>query len=303
MTRQRKTLRGIDGAVITYMDHDELHLPGRIEELLDTARGAADRGSGAAQTGEESMFKALHGCACAIDQCGDADGYAGCSRGELHALHRQMLDDLVKTNIGLVYAMRDRAPPSSVDPDEFVSEGFWRLFQAVLGFDPWRGYRFSSYACTSIKRGFASLRRQERRRDEVLERLRHDSPAHISCGAGEDARARGRLAEEVHAVLLDEDAGFSPVERFVIVRRLLHPVQRAPETLKAIGAILHLGKERVRQIQLTALNKLRYILGEKDHGVARPPIVVETHTKRVIASGEDGEDAACRNRRSSVVAA
>lgn len=262
-TRQLQSLQGLDGNVITYMDDTELHQPGRIRSLLDAAEAVMRSGSGAARADESALFKALHACGCAIAKSRGDAGFARRDKSALHELYQRILDYLVSENIGLVYDMRKRARISDVDPDDLFSEGLWRLFQAVRRFDPWRGFRFSTYACTSILRGFVSLRRKKRCETETLDRLKHDSIIQEGVESSIGEIDNQWLAEQVRDLLLGGNAGLSPIERFVIVRRLLQPANTSPDTLQSIGEMFRLSKERIRQIQLTALEKLRHILGDE----------------------------------------
>ena len=301
MTQEFKMLRGIDGAMITYLDHDELHVPGRIRKLLDGFQEVVGARGGAARTDEAALFKALHACGCAIDRCRGDNGYARRSRGQLYELYQRALQYLVNENIGLVYDMRKRARIADIDADELFSEGLWRLFQAVRRFDPWRGFRFSTYACTSILRGFVSLRRKKRCEAETLERLFHSTAVQEAVDPGSCELESRLLSEHVLDVLLGEEAGLTPIERFVVVRRLMQPAQAPPETLQAIGELFGLSKERIRQIQLTALGKLRHI--DEEDSAARSAVATQDRGDCLIASGGDDENSVCCEHRSSMVAA
>jgi len=283
-TRQLKTMQGTNGAAITYMDHPELHASSRIRQLLDAAETIMRSGNGAARTDESALFKALHACGYAIHKSRGENGYASRSKVALDELYQRTLEYLVSENIGLVYDMRKRARIADVDPDDLFSEGLWRLFQAVRRFDPWRGFRFSTYACTSILRGFVSLRRKKRCENDTLERLRNDSVIQEGVESGICELDNQWLAEQVRDLLLGGNAGLTPVERFVIVRRLLHPANTSPDTLQSIGEMFQLSKERIRQIQLTALEKLRLILGQDEYAPRPAPAAVETPRARTLAA-------------------
>src|SRR5204863_7885212 len=72
---------------------------------------------------------------------------------------------LIQANLGLVYDLIGRSRFGSLERDEMSSEGMMALLRAVDTFDPWRGFRFSTYACNAILRAFsrAALHDSKRR--------------------------------------------------------------------------------------------------------------------------------------------
>jgi RNA polymerase sigma factor (sigma-70 family) len=284
MTRQLKMTKAADGTVIAYMEHPELNLPGRTKQLLAAAEEVLASGKNVARTHEATLFKALHAAGCAIH----AARKSPAKRERLCGFYQRILDYLVSENIGLVYDMRRRSRIADVDPDDLFSEGLWRLFQAVRRFDPWRGFRFSTYACTSILRGFVSLRRKKRCENETMDKIKRG----VECteeGIIEECNLDDNLlAEQIRDLLLGTNAALTPVERFVIARRLLHPQNTSPDTLQAIGEMFKLSKERIRQIQLTALEKLRHILGEDHAPPGTEDLLIDTARDRVIAGTAEG---------------
>ena len=61
-------------------------------------------------------------------------------------------------------------------------------------------------------------------------------------------------------MLHDNVAALTPAERFIIERRFLQTDAPRPDTLASIGKVIQLSRERVRQIQMRALDKLRAAL-------------------------------------------
>lgn len=246
-----------NGAVIEYIDHAELHRTANVQRLLERAHQIFANGSLEAPEDETMMFKALHATAYTIERLRRRGRTTMARRRRLAILHQRILEFLVNQNIGLVYDMRKRSRVADVDPDDLSSDGLWTLFRAVASFDPWRGFRFSTYACTSILRGFLLLAQRRRRRVDQLSRLRDDSleeSRRPSPGLDIDTQLR---IERLRQMLHDNAARLTPMEQFVIDQRLLHEPAQRPETLESIGKLFRLSKERVRQIQVGALDKLR----------------------------------------------
>ncbi len=245
------------GAVIEYIDHPELHRTANVQRLLERANEIFAHGSLEAPEDETMMFKSLHATAYTIERLRRRGRTTIARRRRLAVLHQRILEFLVNQNIGLVYDMRKRSRVADVDPDDLSSDGLWTLFRAVASFDPWRGFRFSTYACTSILRGFLLLAQRRRRRVDQLSRLRDDSleeSRRSSPGLDIDTQLR---IERLRQMLQDNAARLTPMEQFVIDQRLLHEPAQRPETLESIGKLFRLSKERVRQIQVGALDKLR----------------------------------------------
>jgi RNA polymerase primary sigma factor len=164
-------------------------------------------------------------------------------------------DHIIEQNLGLVYTMISRFSGRDLDWDEQRSDALFAMIRAVDGFNPWCGFRFSTYACNAITRSLIHLsKRTSKRRNRFpveheawLERpLRVDRWGELYTDRLQRALQRnlGELTEREAAVL-----GW----RF--------PLQGGPSlTLGEIGAAIGLSKERARQIQEQALSKLRSVL-------------------------------------------
>ncbi|MCK6456948.1 MAG: sigma-70 family RNA polymerase sigma factor [Phycisphaerae bacterium] len=169
-----------------------------------------------------------------------------------HSLRQRLID----ANLGLVYDLIGRSRFSTLDRDEMVSEGMMALLRSVDTFDPWRGYRFSTYACNAILRAFSRAAMRDSRRRSLLtvpydpEFEKSDLPRIRS----EDRE--GLYVERLDSILRHNDAELTSVERSVLAKRF--PEEHNDRmTLDRIGREMRVSKERVRQIQLSALNKLR----------------------------------------------
>lgn len=202
---------------------------------------------------EEALFTAMHTCAHRATA-----GRTGGGRADHRTLWAKRWSKIrgfiVKRNLGLVYSTLTRVSSATygLDQDELRSEGLYALLRAVERFDPGRGFRFSTYACTIIRRALLNRAQQERRyhrrfpvqHDEAFERPdRRDE-------AGELAVERLRKILQGNAGELTGRESRVLAERFPIDRR------KRP-TFAQLGAVIGVSKERVRQIQRSALDKLR----------------------------------------------
>ncbi|MFK7960158.1 MAG: sigma-70 family RNA polymerase sigma factor [Phycisphaerales bacterium] len=173
-------------------------------------------------------------------------------------------EQIAETNLALVLAMAKRTRMSEVDFADLVSEGNMALLRSVDKFDCGRGFKFSTYACRAILKAFS---RQGMKLSKYRQRFPTDfDPAMEKSNHLETLRAEQEResAAEVKHIVLSNDADLSSVERTVIHHRfgLGHEKPTNPLTLEQVGQIIGVTKERVRQIQNKALEKIRLRLEE-----------------------------------------
>jgi RNA polymerase primary sigma factor len=171
----------------------------------------------------------------------------------------QIREQIAETNLALVLAMAKRTRMSEVDFADLVSEGNMALLRAVDKFDAGRGYKFSTYACRAILKAFS---RQGMKLSKYRQRFPTDfDPKLERSNFLETKRAdfEKDAAEEVKRIVLDNRADLTDVERTVIEHRfgLESGDQEKPMTLEQVGQIIGVTKERVRQIQNKAMEKIR----------------------------------------------
>ena len=176
-------------------------------------------------------------------------------------------EGLVRVNMPLVLAMAKRTRITGADFSDLVSEGSLALLRSVDKFDCRRGYKFSTYACRSILKSFSRVAaRTARHRGRFPAEF---DPALEKSDFLEQKRSsvEGDCIAEIRTILGDNLAKLSEVERQVIRARfaLDEPSNgQTPKgkTLEEVGALIGVTKERVRQIQNKALDKLRNVLEE-----------------------------------------
>jgi RNA polymerase sigma factor (sigma-70 family) len=144
--------------------------------------------------------------------------------------------------------------------DDMVGEGQVVLIRAVAAFNPWMGIRFSTYAFTCLMRAYTRLYRRHTTdrmfRAAPLESLPHGEPVYVQ----DDESSAVGLAG-LDKFLREEDPLLTSREKLVLCRRFhLNSDAMASETLEEVGRDLGLSKERIRQVQMKALAKLRSVL-------------------------------------------
>ncbi len=165
-------------------------------------------------------------------------------------------------NLALVLAMAKRTRMHDVDFGDLISEGNMALLRAVEKFDAARGFKFSTYACRAILKGFSRIAVKSNRYhamfptefDPTMERSNEMDVRRQSVA--KDA------VEDLHDIIERNSADLTDVERRVIEARFA--VNRSDDTdsmtLAEVGEVIGVTKERVRQIQNRALEKLRSTL-------------------------------------------
>lgn len=216
-------------------------------------------------------------------------------------------DRLIATHARICYGVASRWTQNETHIADLAQEGVFGLMWALDKFDPERGNRFGSYARWWIKSAVESkvsdvmlsvdmsarIYRKARgaepsKGEEDLvpweARIASRGEVYLDAPVGEgedtmvDLLADTRPNPEDVSLESDrisairaaiEDAltkGMSPREAAVLRRRDL---SERPETLEAIAESLGISRERVRQIQNTALSKLRRHMRDFDTSLLR----------------------------------
>lgn len=167
----------------------------------------------------------------------------------------QVRNQLVQANVRLVYGLAQKYAADPEEVDDFISEGALILMQAVEKFDYSKGFRFSTYATHSVQRHFFRLiqRRQRRKQREAL------SPVEIMSMVSAPEVEQPDFNPSVAAELIKRfDKCLNPREKAILVQRLGLAGEKQ-STLKVIAEEIGLSKERVRQLQMSAIQKLQQL--------------------------------------------
>jgi RNA polymerase primary sigma factor/RNA polymerase sigma factor len=176
-------------------------------------------------------------------------------------------NQIVRANLRLVVSIAKRHVGQADNFFELVSDGNMSLIRAAEKFDYSRGNKFSTYASWAIMKNFArtipgELKIRDRFRtsqdDAFLAATEHRTDQ------AEEELQQARRQDQVNRILsrLDER------EQKIIVSRFGLRTGQEPLTLKEVGEVMGVTKERVRQIEARALSKLR--LAARDERIELP---------------------------------
>ena len=177
-----------------------------------------------------------------------------------HQSYQTTRDRLVNANLGLVFDLLGKNRFTNVEIEESRSEGLMALLRAVDTYNPWSGYRFSTYACNAILRAFSRLALHESKR-QTLRATRFET--HMEPDDWIEQQTEGDLdllIERMGIVLKEDRAELTDIEQKILQARFPLSTSSKRSTLKTVGARMNISKERVRQIQESALSKLRRAL-------------------------------------------
>ncbi len=168
---------------------------------------------------------------------------------------------IVRANLRLVVSIAKKFSDLRNTFDELLSEGITSLLRAVEKFDFDRGFRFSTYATQAVRRTLCRLLQQNHRdRSRFL-----TSESTVFEEAADDA-PEGTMTEsrwhELKRALVKMLSKLDPRERAIIRRRFGLDSNDEVQTLQSLAGEMGVCKERVRQLEMRAMSKLRSMAEE-----------------------------------------
>lgn len=165
-------------------------------------------------------------------------------------------DRLVKSNMRLVISIVKKFVNSHNAFDDLLSDGIVALMRAVDKFDVALGFRFSTYATQVVRRNsYRRVMENQKERQRITLSV-HDagvdiSDEHRASGMSEIRweALRGRLSN-----MLDR---LDRREKLIVRARFSLGGHRRVQTLQKLADRLGVSKERIRQLEKRALDKLR----------------------------------------------
>jgi len=190
-----------------------------------------------------------------------------CKGSELDEIERlqdealALKNQIIRANLRLVVSIAKKRVGPTNNFFELVSDGNMSLIRAAEKFDAGRGFKFSTYASWAIMKNFTrSIPEEMHRRDrfvtgnnEMFEAAPDTRPDVYEQESGH------RRSQEIVKGMLGR---LNDRERRVLISR--YGIGGADEqTLEQLGRELGVTKERVRQIESRAQEKLRKIAREE----------------------------------------
>jgi RNA polymerase sigma factor (sigma-70 family) len=181
---------------------------------------------------------------------------------ELQKQVNEVKDLLVNANMRLVVSIAKKHAAQSDNFWELLSDGNMSLLRAVEKFDYSRGFKFSTYASWAIMKNFArSIPDEKHRRERYV--TGHEELFELAADTRSDEHEILAAAEQQKQQvnrLLDY---LEPREREIM--RMRHGLDCGGEgmTLEEIGHRQGITKERVRQLHVRIMKKLRDIAKEQ----------------------------------------
>ncbi len=194
----------------------------------------------------------------------DANRPKSCLMGQIEGLYEESVAinrQIVRANLRLVVSIAKRHAGPAQDIFELVSDGNLSLIRAVQKFDVSRGNRFSTYATWAIVQNFArSIPNVLRQRGRFCTNHAETFSAIEDVRADQYERESDQIQRESHVTGILKRLDGRELQ--IVTSRFGLTHGQKPLTLQQLGALLGITRERVRQIQCRALNKLRMSAAE-----------------------------------------
>lgn len=267
---QRKDLEDLFAKPLSYVYDDRFRRPSQMNEIL---RREVTVVPGTAPTleNEQTLFLQMNYCrykmGTVLRRLKRQAEWDRTDLKELLQWYQQQLEfrsKIVTANMGLVLAMSRRINSTDLEFTDLISEGSMALLRATEKFDCGRGWKFSTYACRAILKAFSRVAKQSYR-------YRNRFPAQLDTTMMKDDSLEQKreedfydLVDDVRDIMEYNLADLTDIEKSIVEMRFsLNDRDKKPLTLKQVGEVLGLTKERIRQIQKKALAKIRTITEER----------------------------------------
>jgi len=170
-------------------------------------------------------------------------------------------DAIVQANLRLVFSIVKKFVNKANSFDDLLSDGIVALIRAVEKFDYDRGFRFSTYATQVVRRNaYRTVVQRQKERQRVAGGLQE-----LGLDVSDESR-QGSISEhrwhDLRSRLTTMLGELDRREKLIIRARFSLGSHRKVHTLQSLADRLGVSKERVRQLEKRALDKLRAMAGE-----------------------------------------
>ena len=179
----------------------------------------------------------------------------------LVALSEWHRDRILEANLRLVFSIVKNYVSPNNTFDDLLSDGIVGLIRAVEKFDSGYGFRFSTFATQVVRRNTCRMVMVNQQNRQRVSSGLQDLDLEISDEGRSSAISEKRWHElrSILAVMLDD---LDRRERFIVRARFSIGSHRKVHTLQSLANRLGISKERVRQLEHRAIDKLRAMAGE-----------------------------------------
>jgi len=170
---------------------------------------------------------------------------------------------LIRSNLRLVVSIAKRHIKPSSNFFEMVSDGNMSLIRAIEKFDYTKGNKFSTYASWAIMKNFARSIPAEH---TILDRYRTGNDEVFQYSTDNRANQFQQELEnkKQHQAIMHILDQLDGRERDIILQRYGLNQGTEPLTLEQVGNRFGVTKERIRQLEARALQKLRKIASQEN---------------------------------------
>jgi RNA polymerase primary sigma factor len=170
-------------------------------------------------------------------------------------------NQIIRSNLRLVVSIAKRHVAPSSNFFELISDGNMSLMRAVEKFDYARGNKFSTYASWAIVKNFArSIPEESHHRDRFV--TGHDAMFESAADSRTDEQEMELVQKNLKLTVQGFLDKLDPREKHIIQRRFgLGGKEEC--TLESLGRELGITKERVRQIESRAQEKIRRLASQE----------------------------------------
>jgi RNA polymerase sigma factor (sigma-70 family) len=169
---------------------------------------------------------------------------------------------LIRSNLRLVVSIAKKHVKPNGNFFEMVSDGNISLIRAIEKFDYSRGFKFSTYATWAIMKNYARSIPAEH---NLLDRYRTGSDELFMSSPDQrsDQFEQELVNHRQHEAIVQILNRLDERERNIIMYRFGLNQDTEPQTLEQLGGRFGVTKERIRQLESRALDKLRKIALEE----------------------------------------